>query len=551
MVVRELVALLGVKTDSSSFKKADSLLTKAKRKVVEFAGSVFGLWAAFAGVRKIVNFASSANETLNVLDAAFEENQQTVLDWAKSFSDEAGRSEFAMREMAATLGAVLNPLMGKNALAASEMGTRFAELAVDLGSFFDTAEPDVLIALRSAISGEAEPMKRFGVILTEATLKAFALSQGINKNIKSMSIAEKTALRYNFILDQTEKAHGDAAKTSEGWANASKRLSGTIRDIATRFGLRFLPLLEKGIDSLGNWLKSNEGAIDSMGRFLEILFKLIVGAGKFLANLPLFAKIGLVILMFLTWSKAAAALGRVLLFLASPLGLFLILAALIILVVEDLITWVEGGDSVFGKLFETLDELTGLPISEYIKDIIKWFQKLSEDPVDAVADLIGAFHTFGKELLIFFDELWDDAIEGFISYFIGPIAKALKDTFGIVKNLFTGKTRDIHGGEDLRTSEQDKRVRKNVAKAAAASRALGAMRAEAGTGQKATAPAGAGGPAVYAPVNNTKIEVKATPDMDEKKLAVEIGKEADKVNARDRRNAMKRIIPAKAAASPG
>ena len=222
-VLRDIVAKLSLDLDKKSFKEADTSIGSLTKRFAGLEGKIALAAAAFAAF-KIVDFASDAQETMNVLEASFGDNTKAVKDWATATADAAGRSEFALREMAGTLGAVLNPMMERNEAEAAKMSKRFAELAVDLGSFFNKTDKQAMEALRSGLVGEAEPLKQFGVVMSVATLEAFALSKGIRKNMKDMSNAEKTALRYEFILEQTATAHGDAAKTADGFANATKGL---------------------------------------------------------------------------------------------------------------------------------------------------------------------------------------------------------------------------------------------------------------------------------------------------------------------------------------
>ncbi|MDP6424344.1 MAG: hypothetical protein QGG14_06345 [Planctomycetota bacterium] len=221
--------------------------------------------------------------------------------------------------------------MERNAEAAADMSVGLSELAVDLGSFFNAADTDVLQALRAGITGEAEPLKRFGIVMQDATLEAFRLSQGINKSFKSMSIAEKTALRYNFILDQTVNAQGDAARTSEGWANASKGLISAFKDLGTRLGLTLLPFVEKVAIAVRNtvrgFLEWQKGT-----RFLQSVL-IVLGA------------IG---------AKIAAGLILAWLPVLLPFIKFAAIVTLAALILDDFLTFMAGGDSVIGRFIESI-----------------------------------------------------------------------------------------------------------------------------------------------------------------------------------------------------
>lgn len=358
-VLREIVAKLGIDLDKKGFQEANKRVNETVKKLSGGAAAGAGAAAKFEGTAasiaasggkaigsiaatfgaaavglaglKLVELGSDANETLNVLDASFKENSQAVQDWAGNFSTAAGRSEFELREMAGTLGAVLNPLMDRNAEAAAGMSTQLSELAVDLGSFFNKADTDALEALRAGIVGEAEPLKQFGIVMLESTLAAFALSQGITKNVKDMTIAEKTALRYQFILDQTTTAQGDAARTSEGWANASKGLLSALKDLGTRLGLSVLPFAEKAVIAGRNvtraFLEWQKGT-----NFLKAAM-LVLGA--------IGAKVALGLIV--AWAPVII-----------PILKFIAIVAVAGLILGDFLTFLEGGDSVIGRFIDSI-----------------------------------------------------------------------------------------------------------------------------------------------------------------------------------------------------
>jgi hypothetical protein len=348
MVVRELLARLALDVDKKSFNNGDKAITQVKSGLggmgmaagkiggsltAAFAqlGSMFGVIAVAVGAWKSITLASDAAETMNVLDVSFKQNTQTVLDWAKNFGEAAGRSQYQMREMAGNLGAILNPMMGYNADEAARMSMGLTTLAVDLGSFYNATDDEALNALRSGIVGESEPLKKFGIVMLESTLDAYALSEGLGKTVKQMTVSEKTQLRYNYLMSVTKNAQGDAIKTADGFANASKGLLGGLRDTAVAIGSKVLPVIAK--------LTVGASKI-SLG------FAKLVGSSKLV-------EAALIVLggAFVVWGikSLIASLPTIL-----P---FLLLAAAIgaaILVVDDFLTFLDGGESVIGDFINSL-----------------------------------------------------------------------------------------------------------------------------------------------------------------------------------------------------
>jgi len=414
MIVRELITLLGIEVDDGDMRKVDTAVTRFEdrmRKVGQFiGGSVFiAGFARAAGAA--VQFASDAEETLNVLRETFESNAAEVEAWSVRVAREVGRSEFLMREMAGTIGAVLTPMMAGNTQASAEMSTQLAQLAVDLASFFNSTESDALNALRSAITGEVEPMKRFGVVLTEANLQNFALEQGIRKQVKAMNQAEKTALRYQAIMHFTAKAQGDAARTGDGFANASRAAADGVKDLATRIGDRLLPFATR----LLIWTRDTTRSFIEFTQHSHILEAGLITMGAAIAALAV-VMVAPFLPFLLTGVKVAALVGA------------------ITLAVDDLITFFTGGQSVLG---EFIDQLYGIGTAQQFVDNLKDGWDIMTESIDkamlSVADwtleMIDAFGE-GKSAMAEFEENFDQVFGE------GTLAKVKEWASNVVSSIF-------------------------------------------------------------------------------------------------------------------
>ena len=124
-------------------------------------------------------------------------------------------------------------------------------------------------------------MRKFGVVMLETTLAAFALETGFSENIKTLTEAQKVQLRFNFIMARTKKAQGDAAKTTKGLANAMKAIGGLFADIAVDLGGALLPATEGIADafrSLLTFVKSLNPAIKTASAGFLVLGTGMAGA---------------------------------------------------------------------------------------------------------------------------------------------------------------------------------------------------------------------------------------------------------------------------------
>lgn len=330
--LREIFASFGVQADDSQLKKLDNTVNGAISKLKTFGALLVGGQVA-RGLLYLTRQASDSNEAMNVLRETFKEHTGQVVEWADTTGEAMGRSAATLRQYAGDLGALLAPML-KNRGAAADMSTTLAGLAVDLGSFFNRADDDVLIALRAGIVGETEPMRRLGVELTEASLQAFALEQGIHKTVKSMTIAEKVQLRFQKILSDTADKQGDAVRTAHEFANASKALEEDWKDLTITVG-QFLIGPAKGLIGWARGLTQGLEQLFKTTKLGTILLGALGGALGILA-----AKV-----VIATWPVLALA--------AAGVGLFLIF--------ESLFQLFQGNQSAIG---DAIDALAGVGTAE-------------------------------------------------------------------------------------------------------------------------------------------------------------------------------------------
>lgn len=124
------------------------------------------------------------------------------------------------------------------------MSKAIVELASDLASFNNTTIDDAIVAINAALRGESEPIRRYGVLLDDATLKAMAFSKGIYDGKGSLAPATRALSAYNVILNQTKTAQGDFARTSDGFANSQRILQAQIANATAGLGQGLLPTIQ-------------------------------------------------------------------------------------------------------------------------------------------------------------------------------------------------------------------------------------------------------------------------------------------------------------------
>jgi len=193
----------------------------------------------------------------------FGSSKAQVLEWSDTIAEATGKSTFEISAMATEFQSVLGPMMGAKD-AAVEFSQGLTQMAIDVSSAKNMDEKMALNKLRAGIIGEVEPLRSLGVVMSQTNLQAHALGQGNQKLLKDMTQAELVALRYSFITQGLADIQGDAANTSDQYANRVRALSSKFNDIMVVVGQALVPVfnlfLGKMID-LGNFMMANKAAI--------------------------------------------------------------------------------------------------------------------------------------------------------------------------------------------------------------------------------------------------------------------------------------------------
>lgn len=202
-----------------------------------------------------IEAASDLSEVQNVVDTVFGDGARTIDNWAKKAGEQFGLTETKAKKFTSTLGA----MMKSSGLAGNEivkMSTDLSGLAADMASFYNLDFDTAFEKIRSGISGETMPLKQLGINMSVANLEAFALAQGLEKTFSEMDQGEQTMLRYQYLMKATADAQGDFAKTSDGFANAQRRIQASIDSIKTSVGQVLLPVIESAVGGIASFLSS-------------------------------------------------------------------------------------------------------------------------------------------------------------------------------------------------------------------------------------------------------------------------------------------------------
>jgi hypothetical protein len=192
-------------------------------------------------IKPMIDKAASLEESLSKNRLMFGEASKAVERFAETAGHAFGVSERAALEATGIFGSLGNA-MGMSEEASASMATTLTGLAGDLSSLHDVDVETALTALRAGLIGEAEPLRKLGILLDAATIKSKALEMGLVKTTKdALTPAIKSQAAYALILEKGEIAMGDFVRTSDSATNQSKLLAIEWDKIQTEIGTALLP----------------------------------------------------------------------------------------------------------------------------------------------------------------------------------------------------------------------------------------------------------------------------------------------------------------------
>lgn len=216
---------------SSATKKSFSLASA----IGKLYASYFLLFRGFGKIKDAIDIASSLTEVENVVRQTFGQYESLINNFAKTSIEKFGMSELSVKQFASRFQA-MGVAMGFSQGKMTDMSINLTKLTADMASFYDVAQSDVAEDLESIFTGQTRPLRAYGLDLTQATLKEWALTQGIEANFKTMTQAEKAMLRYQYVMANTSAAQGDFARTADTWHNQITMLKENFKALGAVVG---------------------------------------------------------------------------------------------------------------------------------------------------------------------------------------------------------------------------------------------------------------------------------------------------------------------------
>ena len=284
-----------MKTVGSGFSAINSGAGKASRAVKEFDQ---GVNTTTHNLSNLIDVVKNTAQSIMHLVQQFVEFLSVAIEWdgikaqfGNAFGDQADEYYKKITKLTDALMINKQAFMENSAMAASmligfgvgesdarEMGLGYTQLAYDIWAAFNNVYKTLdgadgaMAAVRSAIAGEVEPIRRAGFTIVESTLAQTAANHGLNISIEKATEAQKSYLRYLTLVDQAQSkgvigTYAREMKTAEGMM---RTFSQQLKTLAQAFGSLFLPILTKVMPYLQAFIELLTDGVRALAAFFGI-----------------------------------------------------------------------------------------------------------------------------------------------------------------------------------------------------------------------------------------------------------------------------------------
>jgi len=337
--------------------------------------------------------------------------------WANGAADNFGLAKGAALDAANQMGIRLRQIGGMTEGAATQTSTSLVQFAGDLASAFGGPVEDASAALQSALTGEYEPLKRYGIVINDAALQAEYFAETGHKVKGSLTAQQKQQATLGIIMKNGAIISGDYARNADGATNAQKTLTAKLKDAATTIGTILLPYATKMV----KW------GSDLLERFK----KLSPGVQKFIViALILAAVLGPLLVILGSIATAVAAISWP---VVLVVGLIAALVAGVIYAYKHFDGFRRVVDTVAKWLKEKLGEAFTWVKETAIPALVKafdWFkQNVLPKIVDFVKGAAGAFMDFVRGVGDFLGKARDVVMSfvGWLQKWVVPVINSVVD----------------------------------------------------------------------------------------------------------------------------
>lgn len=280
----ELIVKIGADITDYEKKMKDTL--RGFRKVGQGFSEIgktltVGVSLPLAGVGiAATKMAMEAVESENLFQVAMGNMADAARAWSEDLRKQLGLNSYELRRNVGVFYAMFSS-MGLSQKSAYDLSTGLTQLAYDMASFYNLRPEEAFEKLRSGIVGEVEPLRALGIVVDDATVKAYAYRTGIAQQGQELTQQQKIMARYGVIMAQTSQAQGDLARTADSPTNRFRILSAQLQETAIKLGISLLPAVQALLSAAVPFVAWLGRTADGFNKLNPAIKNIILGVAGF------------------------------------------------------------------------------------------------------------------------------------------------------------------------------------------------------------------------------------------------------------------------------
>lgn len=320
------------------------------------------LAAIGAAANKAVGAASDLGESINAVNVVFGAASDGILALSRDAATAVGLSQTEFNSLAVQFSSFAEKIAGPGGDIVGTIDS-ISTRAADFASVMNLEVADAARIFQSGLAGETEPLKRFGIDLSEAAVKAYALANGIGDGSGQLTEQEKILARHGALMEQTDKTQGDFANTSDSLANRQRILKAQFTDVQAEIGNALIPIFEKLLEigqKVIDWARENKTVV-----------YVLVGGIAALAAAVVAVNIALKVYSAISAIATAAQWAWNAALYANPIGLIVVGIAALIAAIVIAYKKFDGFRIVVNKVINAVIGYFEFMVNTWIKAINK------------------------------------------------------------------------------------------------------------------------------------------------------------------------------------
>lgn len=204
----------------------------------------------------------------------FGDQADEVYSWVKRLNQEMGLNVQQFMQYSSVFSTMLQGF-GVGTEDAGKMALGYTELIYDIWAGYNDVYKnfsDAAEAVKSAIAGEVEPIRRAGFTIVEATLEQTAANHGLEISLENATEAQKSYLRYQTLVDQaySQNLVGTYAAEMNTAEGMMRTFTQQLKSLSQAFGSVFLPALTKVMPWIQAFITLLNEAVMAVARFFGV-----------------------------------------------------------------------------------------------------------------------------------------------------------------------------------------------------------------------------------------------------------------------------------------